>query len=165
MKKIILILMILSSLVSTAFANIQVPEDSRWAYVAGDKTQEDIWMDLYTFEFGKSLDSDYRHKDHTFGRIWFMRNMYSSDTRLVLFYEFDLQCHTARLLSGTSYDGNGNVLASVPKNYTEEAIVPDTIGETYFMIAHTLEKIHNDKEMLNLFYKMAQEDSDKYRKL
>ena len=49
MKKIILILMILSSLVSTAFAKIQVPEDSRWVYVAGDKTQEDIWMDLYTF--------------------------------------------------------------------------------------------------------------------
>ncbi|CDD12335.1 putative uncharacterized protein [Phascolarctobacterium succinatutens CAG:287] len=165
MKKIILILILLLTLVSTAFAKIQVPEDNRWAYVSGNKTQEDTWMDLYTFEFGKSLDSDYRHAEHTFGRIWFMINKYSSDTRIVLFYEFDLQCHTARLLSATSYDGNGNVLAVIPKSYTVQAVVPGTNGETYFMIAEALEKIHTDKEMLNKFYIMSQEDSDKYRKL
>ena len=165
MKKTIVMLLLLLTFVSTAFAKLQVPEDQRWGYLAGDKTKEDFWMDLYTFEFGKSLKSDYNHKDHKFARIWFLRNVYSADNKVVMFYEFDLQCRTVRRLSATGYDGNGNVLFSLPASYTEEAVIPNTFGEIYLSIALGLEKIHNDKEKLEEFYKVVQEDSEKYRKL
>ena len=165
MKKIILIALFLLAFMPTAFAKVQVPEDNRWVYLAGDKKQEDTWMDMYTMEFGKSLKSDYRHKEHKFARLWFMRNLYSDDRRIIAFYEFDLQCRTIRRLSVTSYDGNGNVLASLPADYNEKSIIPGTIGEMYLAIALAMEQIYDDKEKMNEFYRVCKEDSDKYRKL
>ena len=155
----------LLTFVSTAFAKVQVPVDERWIYITGDKKQEDIWLDMYTIEFGKSLKSDYAHNKHKFARLWFMRNMYYDNTRMVTFYEFDLQCRTVRLLNATSYDGNGTVIASVPASYAEDNVVPGTIGEIYFAIALSMEKIYDDKEKFNEFYRIGKEESDKYRKL
>lgn len=108
MKKTILIVLFLLTFASTAFSKVQVPEDERWIYITGNKKQEDTWMDMYTMEFGRSLKSDYHHKEHKFARLWFMRNLYSDDTRFIAFYEFDLQCRTIRRLNVTSYDGKIN---------------------------------------------------------
>lgn len=165
MKKTILIVLFLLTFASTAFSKVQVPEDERWIYITGNKKQEDTWMDMYTMEFGRSLKSDYHHKEHKFARLWFMRNLYSDDTRFIAFYEFDLQCRTIRRLNLTSYDGNGKVLASVPADYNEESIIPGTVGEMYLAIALAMEKIHDDKEKLNELYRISKEGSDKYRKL
>lgn len=63
MKKTILIVLFLLTFASTAFSKVQVPEDERWIYITGNKKQEDTWMDMYTMEFGRSLKSDYHHKE------------------------------------------------------------------------------------------------------
>lgn len=129
MKKLLLALFLIITIIPAPVLAFEPPDSSRWFWVGSDD-RIGVWVDMQTVKYRTEYNRYSPCKGHRFVTSWELWYSAEDNTSNISNKEYDLDCRTVKYYSNYIYDDNGKVISSSTLPSSPATVIPGSWGET-----------------------------------